>query len=207
MPSKLKGIWSINSILQITSEYYQNRFSNMIRDIPASAITIKKITVYDNKNLGEARTKFILSSYSWPQYWPYFTKYDNRGRLRTYQRTYKHEYEVTIQLNSLNINDQGIKLRTGADRKWISNISPSLIKSKKNPYGQYLSLGDFNSKMGINGDFFWRISYVRKIEDSLFGRNFAEGFPFKTNPHGINFLTKHELKAVISLLEAGIFKK
>ena len=208
MPSPLVNNWSIQTVMQITAEAYQSRYENMTRDVVKSAVHIKKVTVYDGKDPGTgSRTRFDIISQSWPQYYPYFTQKDARGRTRTYQRTTKHQYLVTIQMDFLTLTTP-IKFRTGSDKKWDFNPNPALIKSKTNKYGQYLSVGDYNAKVtGVNGDFFFQQSYVRKIENCLFGRNYTNGFPSKMNPRGLVFATKHELMCFITLMESGTLKR
>jgi hypothetical protein len=204
MPSKLQGKWNIIALLNTTQQIAFDRFEYAKRDIPVSAIQIQKVTVYDGKQPGTGnRTTFFIKSHSWPQYWPYFTKKDSRGRIRTYQRTTSHEYQVIIQLDYLTLSTP-VRLRTGADKKWIFEVNPTLIKSKKNPYGQYLSIGDYNAKNGINGDMFFAHSWNRKIDDCLFGRNYAGWAPEK---YSTCFLTKHEIACIEHLMEAGIFTK
>lgn len=208
MPSKLQGKWNIQNIIQITSEAYKSRFDYMARDVISSSVHIKRITVYDGKDPGVgSRTRFDITSQSWPQYYPYYTKKDSRGRERTYQRTTKHQYTVTIQMDYLTLTAP-IKFRTGSDKKWEFNPNPALIKSKTNKYGIYLGIGDYNAQvLGVNGDFFFQQSYVRKMENCLFGRNHANSFPSKTNSKGLVFATKHELKCFLTLMENGILKK
>lgn len=207
MPSKLKGYWTINKLLNVTYQTHTNRFEYAARDVTKSLIRIKKITVYDGKHPGDSRTRFDIMSYSYPQYAPYFTKYDSKGRLRTYQRTYRHQYQVIIQLDTLTINNS-VKIRTGSDRKYDFKPNPNLIKSKTNPYGKYLSIGDYNIEVnGINPDFFFTNSFIRHEEGCLFGRNYANGFPAKANPLGLPFLCKHEIVVVETLMERGKLTK
>lgn len=168
------------------------------------SITIQKVSVYDGKNPGEDRTKFVITSYSYPQYAPYYTGKDVRGRKIKYQRTYKHEYQVTIQMDSLSIDDDRIHLRTGADAKWDFSE-----KGKGKWVGKGRSkrfIEGTNIKRGINGDFFFRLSWIRKQAGLLYGRNYAGWFPKVTNPMGIQFLTKHELRVLQVLMDRGILK-
>lgn len=178
----------------------ENRFDFKDRDVLKS-ISIKQISVYDGKDPGKARTKFIISSSSYPQYRPYYTGRDVRGRQIQYQRSYKHFYDVTIQMDSLSLDDDRIKLRTGADAKWDFTD-----KGK----GKWIGKGrnrkfveGRNIKRGLNGDFWFRLSFIRKEAGILFGRNYAEWFPQVTNPMGIQFLTKHELRVLEVLVNRG----
>lgn len=205
MPTSIRnpqGI-TLRILLNNTFVHKKNRYDYAERDV-LKRIVIKKVSVYDGKNIGEARTRFDIVSSSYPQYYPYYTKKDNRGRPRTKQRTYKHQYDVTIQMEELSLDCDAIKLRTGADAKW------DFTKSGK---GYWMGKGrnkhwieGSNIKRGINGDHFFRLSYVRQQAGILFGRNFAEWPPRKTNPRMIQFLTKHELNAIRILVNKGIIQ-
>jgi hypothetical protein len=206
MSSKLKSKWDINSLLQITAQAAPNRYVYMQRDVIKSAIKIKKVTVYSGKNPGQGRTTFYVESSSFPNYYPYYTVFDKRGRRRAYQRTFRHTYDCVLQLDWLSIKTP-VKIRIGSEKNWISNISPSLIKSKKNPNGQYLSIGDYNiSERGINPDMLFTTEWYRFQDQCLYGKNRTTYAPsLKQNPYSVVFLTKHELWMCETLLETGLF--
>ena len=194
---------TLRYLLNNTFVHMRNRYDYSERDV-LRRIVIRRVSVYDGKNIGEARTRFDIISSSYPQYYPYYTKKDNRGRPRTKQRTYKHQYDVTIQMEKLSLDCDAIKLRTGADAKW------DFTKAGK---GYWMGKGrnkrwveGSNIKRGINGDHFFRLSYIRQQAGILFGRNFAEWPPRKTNPKMIQFLTKHELNAIRILVNKGIIQ-
>lgn len=206
MATSLKGKWSIKTLMQITNEVASSRFFTKERDVIRSAIQIKKFKVFDGKNPKKAKIHFQIYSASFPQYYPYYTKYDSRGRERSYQRTYRHEYLVQISLERLSINTP-IKIITGSDKKYVFNVSKNLIRSKQNPHGRYLSVGDYNIEVwGINPDHFFTQSWIRKQEDCLFGRNFANGPPIKANPSMVPFCGKHELLCLETLINSGFLK-
>lgn len=195
--------YTIRKLVQNTYTHMKNRFDYRDRDV-LKTIIVKKISVYNQKDIGEDRTKFVIQSSSYPQYYPYYTPKDNRGRKRAYQRTYKHDYDVTIQMDSLSIDDDRIKLRTGADGLW-DFTEAGKTKSVGTGRNKRLVEGT-NIRRGLNGDFWFRLSYIRKQDGILFGRNYAGWFPEKTNPHGIQFLTKHELRVIEELMNRGILK-
>ena len=195
--------WTIRKLVQNTYTHVNNRFDYKDRDVLKS-IAIQKISVYDGKNPGEDRTKFVITSYSYPQYAPYYTGKDVRGRKIKYQRTYKHEYQVTIQMDSLSIDDDRIHLRTGADAKWDFTEKGKGHWTGTGRNRKFIE--GTNIKRGINGDFWFRLSWIRKEAGILYGRNYAEWFPKITNPHGIQFLTKHELMVIEILMNRGILK-
>lgn len=202
MPSSIQnpeGL-TLRKLISNTFHHMRNRVDYMNRDVLRS-VKIKKVSVYDGKNPGKARTKFIIESRSYPQYYPYYTRRDSRGRPRSRQRSYRHEYDITIQLDSLSLDSDRIKLRTGADAKWDFGEAG---KTKKDSRGRIIE--GTNVKRGVNGDFFFRLSYIRKQSGILFGRNFANGPPIHTNPNQIQFLTKHELQVIQYLVDTGILQ-
>jgi hypothetical protein len=196
MPASIQNLegWTLRKLIQNTYTHMRNRFEYKERDVLRS-IKVKKVSVYDNKGIGEARTKFIIQSFSYPQYRPYISRSGQR------QRKYKHEYDVTIQLEELSIDTDKIRIRTGADMKWDFSTKG---KSRKDSRGRIIE--GTNIKRGINGDFFFRLSYIRKQAGILFGRNFANGPPLQTNPHRLQFLTKHELMVLEILINKGVLK-
>lgn len=198
MPRPIENRWTLKKLVQNTYVHQRNRFDNKNRDVIKS-VTIKEIAEYD-LSTRKKRTKFLIETASYPQYRPYYTGTDSRGRPRQYQRTYKHEYTVTIQLDRLSINTP-VKLRTGTDMKWDFSAAG---KSKKLPNGRILE--GSNIQRGINGDFFFRLEYIYAKENILFGRNWTNGPPVKTNPKGIVFMDKHMLRAVEVLMMKGILK-
>ena len=200
MPSPIANNWSLRKLIQATYHFFPNRFDNKERDVLHS-IRIQKISVYDGKEPGEARTKFVVQSSSFPQYYPYFTRHDSRGRLRTCQRTYRHQYDVTIQLERLSI-DTPVKLRTGADRRW--DFTPQ-ARAHKDRAGRIIE--SKNVKNGINGDFFFRLEWIYAHEGILFGHDWTNGPPHETNPMGVPFLDKHCLNVVERLMNMGYLSK
>lgn len=207
LPSNLAGTWTLKQLMQITYKYYYSRFDYMKRDVVKSAIKVTQISVYDGKNPGEARTRFLIKSSSYPQYRPYFTGFDKRGRKIRYQRTYKHTYDIILQLDKLSLNCP-FKMRIGSARMYNFNPPKNLIRSKKNPKGKYLSVGDYNIEvLGINPDFFFRLDFIYWTEKILYGRHFAKWMPKReTNKYGLPFLTKHCIWVIKVLMERGILK-
>jgi hypothetical protein len=205
MPSKLKGKWNLSNLLDITSQVAFSRFEYAARDVKKSLIRIVKTLVYDGKNPGQgSRTVFTIQSTSFPQYWPYYTKYDKWGRVRTYQKKYSHQYQVIVKLDYLTLSTP-VKLRTGSDKKWKFQVPEYMIKSKKNPYAPYLSVGDYNAQaLGVNGDFFFAHSYNRAVEGCLYGRNYADKAPEK---YPTVFLGKHEIAVIEVLMNRGYLSK
>lgn len=197
MPSPISNEYTLRRLLLNTYQYMRNRFEYSRRDV-LSSIQVKKVSVYDGKKPGEARTKFIITSSSYPQYSPYFKRVDSRGRSRSKQRSYKHQYDVTIQLDTLSI-DVPVKLRTGAAKAW--DFGPG-GKARKGVNGRIIE--GSNVTRGLNGDFFFRLSNLYAEHGVLFGRDFTNGPATTTNPKKIMFLDKHCLHVVQILMERGI---
>lgn len=201
MPSKIKNDWTLRKLIQNTysHQYSKNRFIYKIRD-KVKVIRIEKVSVYNGKSPGQSRTKFVISTRSTPQYYPYYTKKDSRGRTRQYQLRYKHEYSVTIQLDTLSI-DVPFKGRVGSAAMWDFSLAG---KSRKLPNGKIVE--GTNVLKGINGDFWFRCSWLWQKEGILFGKNYANGAPVKANPNMIVFAPKHFLAVVQYLMETGKLK-
>ena len=97
------------------------------------------------------------------------------------------------------------KGRVGAQGRWDFSINgkPRKIKQGRN----VRIIEGSNVTHGINGDFFFRCSYVWKKEEILFGRDWTNGLPLvKVNPHQICFAPKHFLAVVEYLMNRGILK-
>ena len=70
--------------------------------------------------------------------------------------------------------------------------------------GQYLDVGDYNSRVnGLNGDFYFRDSFIMQQYDCLYGRCWTEK---KYNGIDFVFFPKHALACVNFLLKKGILK-
>jgi hypothetical protein len=203
MPSPLSnpGGWTLRRLL--TNTYFhaetKTRYDYKTRDM-VKLIRIEKVNVYDGKNPGQARTKFTIRTQSTPQYYPYYTKKDSRGRSRKWQLKYRHYYQVIIQLDKLSINVP-FRGRVGALGKW--DFSPRgrsrRIKGKV--------IEGTNIQKGLNGDFFFRCSYVWKKNGILFGRDWTNGQPpVRVNPREIVFAPKHFIAVISELMNRGILK-
>jgi hypothetical protein len=168
------------------------------------AIRIEKTDVYDGKQPGEARTKFTIRTQSTPQYSPYYTKKDSRGRPRKRQIKHKHQYQVIIQLDKLSI-DVPFKARVGSLGRWdfSSNGKDRRIKQNRS----FKIIPGTNTIRGLNGDFFFRCSYVWKKNGILFGRDWTNGQPpVHVNPKQIVFAPKHMIVCIEYLMNTGKLK-
>ena len=190
---------TLRKLIQNTWHHMNNRYDYKERDVLRS-VRIKTVHVYDGKNPGEARTKYIVESRSYPQYYPYYTQKDSRGRPRQYQRSTRHEYDVTLQLDMLSIDTDRFKIRTGSDAPWDFSKKARARRER----GRVVE--SLNVKKGINGDHFFRLSAIRHEAGILYGRNFAKGLPVQTNRNMIQFLTKHELRVLETLIDRGVLK-
>lgn len=198
MASPIRNDWTLRKIVQNTYAHMRNRFEYKQRDV-VKRIIVRKVNQY-NISKNQKRTTFEIISSSFPNYWPYFTKTDSRGRPRQYQRTYRHQYDVIISLDRLSI-DVPFKARVGTDRKWDFSKKARASKDKR---GRVIE--SKNVLRGINGDFFFRCSWLWRQEGILFGRNYADGKPNIVNPKSIIFAPKHLLGVVEQLMLQGILK-
>ena len=206
MPSPLSNpqSWTLRRLVQNTYAHmeFRNRFDYKQRDM-VHAIRIEEIKVYDGKNPGDARTKFIIRSQSTPQYFPYYQKVDARGRPHKRQMKYRHQYQVTIQLDKLSINVP-FKGRTGSQAKW--DFGPN-GKTKRIKHGRSIKIIESSNYIrGINPDFWFRSQYAWKRAGILFGRDWTNGPPLKVNPRLVIFADKHFLACVQVLMERGYLK-
>jgi hypothetical protein len=203
MPSPLSnpGGWTLRRLLSNTYAHQETktRYDYRTRDM-VKVIRIEKTDVYDGKNPGQARTKYTIRTQSTPQYYPYYTKRDSRGRCRKRQIKYRHYYQVIIQLDKLSI-DVPFKGRVGALGRW--DFAPAgrsrRIKGKV--------IEGTNIQKGLNGDFFFRCSYVWKKNEILFGRDWTNGQPpVHVNPKQIVFAPKHMIACIEYLMNTGKLK-
>lgn len=205
MPSPIKNNWTLRRIINSTYQHmdFRTRFNYKQRDM-VKVIRIEEVKVYDGKAPGEARTKFIIRTQSTPQYAPYYTKTDSRGRPRKWQIKYRHQYQVVIQLDHLSVNVP-FKGRVGAQGKW--DFSPN-GRARKIKRGRNVKIIEgTNVTRGLNGDFYFRCSYIWKKEGILFGRDWTNGAPpARVNPQQVVFAPKHFLACVEFLMNRGILK-
>lgn len=197
MPSPLSGDYTLKQLIQNTYHHKPSRIETMERDVLKSII-IEKVTVYDGKAPGKARTTYRIRSRSYPQYWPYYTKKDRRGRQRRYQRAYRHQYEIILQVDRLSINVP-FKARTGSQAAWDKNS-----KTRRDNRGRVIESDNY--KKGINPDFLFRLEYLYSQHGILYGRNRAKYPPNQTNPNKIVFADKHLLRVIKELMNRGILK-
>jgi hypothetical protein len=167
-------------------------------------ITIEKISVYDGKAPGDARTKFIIRTSGYPQYSPYYVRKDARGRLRKKQMKFRHQYQTTIQLDEMSL-DVPFKFRVGGQGKLDTGPKGKARRIKSGR--TYRIIESSNVIRGINGDFYWRLSALCKREGVLFGRDWTNGkMPIVVNKTMTVFFPKHALAAIELLCNRGYLK-
>jgi hypothetical protein len=117
---------------------------------------------------------------------------------------FRHQYQVVIQLDKLSI-DVPPKIRVGSQGRW--DFGPT-GKSRKIKQGRNIKIIEgSNVTRGLNGDFFFRCSYLYHREGILFGRDWTNGQPpIIVNPKMLVFLPKHALAVVEFLMNRGILK-
>jgi hypothetical protein len=202
MPSPIKNNWSLRKLIQNTYSHKETRtrFDYQQRDM-VKGIRIEKISVYDGKAPGEARTKFIIRTQSTPQYSPFYTKRDAQGRPHKRQIKFHHQYEVTIQLDELGL-DVPFKARVGSSCRWDFGPNGRDRRIKQNR--AFKIIPGTNTVRGRNGDFFFRCENLYHREGILFGRDWTNGLPpVRVNPNMVIFFPKHALAAVELLMNRG----
>jgi hypothetical protein len=207
MPSPLSnpGGWTLRRLISNTYAHQETRtrFDYKQRDL-VRVIRIEKTDVYEGRSPGQARTKFIIRTSGYPQYSPYFAKRDARGRLRKKQLKFRHEYQVTIQLDQLSI-DVPFLGRVGGLGRW--DFSPQGKDRRIKQNRTFKIIPGTNAVRGLNGDFFFRCSYVWKKNGILFGRDWTNGQPpVHVNPKQIVFAPKHMIACIEFLMNIGKLK-
>ena len=209
MATILRG-YTLRYLIYATYTFWRSRERNAKRDM-IKVLQVQKVSVYDGKNPGEARTKYVIRSQSYPQYYPYFQSKDVRGRDHTKQRTIHHEYDVTIQMDTLHI-DSVFKYRTGADCRVLFGAAhrsqwADRPKNASRTWQRRLIKEDDNVKRGRNLDFFFTFEYVLHRSGNLFGRNWTNGPPSKRNPKHLPGLDKHSWNVVQYMITHGLISK
>jgi hypothetical protein len=205
MPSPIKNNWSLRKLISSTYQHKESRtrFDYLQRDM-VRVIRIEKVSVYDGKNPGEARTKFIIRTQSTPQYAPYYTKRDAQGRPRKKQMKFRHQYQVVVQLDRLSI-DVPFKGRVGAEGRW--DFSPGGRDRRIKQNRTFKIIPGTNKLRGLNGDFWFRDMNLWAREGILFGRDWTNGqLPVRVNPKFIIMAPKHFLCVAEFLMNRGILK-
>jgi hypothetical protein len=207
MPSPLSNPngWTLRRLINNTYAHKESRtrFDYKQRDM-VKVIRIEETKVYDGKQPGEARTKFVIRTQSIPQYAPYYTKRDARGRPRKKQMKFRHQYQVVVQLDHLSI-DVSFKGRVGAQGKWDFGPRGKDQKIKQNR--TFKIIPGTNQMRGLNGDFWFRDMNLWAREGILFGRDWTNGRPpIHVNPKMIIMAPKHFLAVVEYLMNNGILK-
>ena len=232
MPDVIKGSYTLRQLLNLTKQHeqFRNRFDNRDRDV-IKRITIKEVRELSYSKPGAPTIKYVIETYSYPQYPPYSGLIDVR-RGRQTQRRIRHEYDTVLELDRLSIDTIHWKMRLGSGRKWVRRPPQSQVKQiyretmrkwrrqfkgkklrekiqKHKKSAKYLDVGDYNSQvLGINGDFTFRCAWAYYVHGHLFGRQYYGNIPSRiTNPHAVMFATKHTINILEVLMRRGILKE
>ena len=208
---------TLRQVWDLTYQNKRNRFEFKERDV-IKKVDVEEIVSLSIDRLDQPMKKFRITSYSYPQYKPYVNV---KGKKSKNQRTVRHQYDITLELESLNF-DSRFFWRCGSQRKWPNKIPQKSIKTirretmqrwkekypdprrlrqiikrhKKN--ASYLDNGDYISQeYGINGDFYWRIQPILYSKGMLFGRAWNKDIP-KDNKL---FFDKHTINIILWLLK------
>jgi len=224
MANVIQGSVSLEQAIKNTNELFPSRFETMKRDV-VKRIQIQKVVSLSPDRPDEPAVAYHIRSKSWPQYKPYYTGKDKKGRKTAYQRSVPHYYNITLEMDEMNLHTLNWKIVLGSLKRWVKKPPQSSVKTiyKENlkrwdkrrierhrqQRSLYLDVGDYNSrKLGINADFIFRCAFAYWTHGHLYGRNYYGNVPAaKTNPQSIVFLPKHVLNVVVKLMEMGILKK
>lgn len=180
------GTYTLSELLQITYQYYRNRFTFRDRDV-VKRIIIKQIRVIDlhdrPSDEPRVRNKYEIISKSYPQYRSYYTRRDRRGRERRFQRTIAHFYDIILEVDRLSINTKNWRGRVGSGKKWNShppqNQIKSLYQTTRNRFRQRANArGNTNQER--------REIYRKLVEKHKHGAKFLDVGDFNSRTKGIN---------------------
>lgn len=116
------GSYTIKDVLKITQQFKPNRYDFKERDV-IKRVTVKEVKEVERHDLAQeprVRTKYEITTYSYPQYPPYTTQTGRAGRRQTrrYQRSIRHEYDSILELDRLSLNTYYWRYRLGSEKKW-----------------------------------------------------------------------------------------
>ncbi|MBD3216576.1 MAG: hypothetical protein GF311_28435 [Candidatus Lokiarchaeota archaeon] len=218
MSKRFPSDFTLKQLVQNTHAHFKNRFDYKLRDF-VGVVKVKSIKFFEVKT-GQFGRRYVIETKSFPQYSPYFTPVDSRGRERKKQKSLKHNYEIYIELESLSINSR-FRAREGSLKKPVFSASPKVkyremkkkLKNTKTGFWEWKKIkvpvgveDDINAKKGVNLDFVYRSMWLWYEEGILYGKNYTNRPPNKTNPHGIKFAGKHMLAVIEYLMMKRILK-
>ena len=215
----------------------RKRFRNMNRDILPSKLKVTERLVYSKDRKDQPDRKFVVESWSAPQYYPYNKL--KSGKRTKRQLQVKHKYDLTLVIeNDKNGNfsfDSRIRWRVGGFKKWNTKPSQNLIKSvykktrdnlskrygkgtqrykdeinKIKAKGKYENVGDYNAQVnGLNGEYFYTLSPLAYVYNCSYGVIWNKEFNSKKpfNEIKFPFFCKHSLALIFYLLKKRILKK
>lgn len=183
---------TLRELIYQTKNKAPNRILFAKRDVKYKRIHIIKKRVY-SKSTKRLVTTFEIYSSSNPHYKPY----------TRYKKLPLHQYDVYIRFHTKGISlDSKVSLRTGSDLSYIYNPPKNEMQ-----YLRPKTAAEYNIKRrGINPDFYFRQSWVRKQKDVLFGINRAPKPTSHANPTLDIWLTKHEWAVIHFLMEKNILQ-
>lgn len=183
---------TLAELIDNTKKLVPQRIEYAKRDVVYKRIYIVKVRKY---SVSSKRLTTIVEVHSTsnPHYYPY-TKRD---------RNTVHTYDVKIAFHTAGMSLLSrITLRTGSERKWDPRPPKDEMK-----YLSPKTVPEYNIKrLGINPDFYYRQSWVRREQGVLYGRNYAPRPTGHANPFHHIWLTKHEWAVVQFLVQKGFIQ-
>lgn len=219
---------TIKQIWLYTYQHMETRFDYRDRDV-LKRISVQTVKTYTRDRNNMPETKYIIESYSYPQYKPYSKV---KGKLSKKQRKIKHHYQTIIQLENLTW-DSRIRWHVGSFKRWpndkkipwtkIKAIHSSIREKYYKKYGkgtkeykkaikdhkkkaEYLDVGDYISQvLGLNGDFYYRGMPLANRYGCHFGMCWNKEVSDDTPDYV--FFGKHELRILEILMKKKIIKR
>lgn len=235
MANIIEGIFTIDDVMRFTYSMFRNRFDYRKRDV-VKRVVIKQVRRYNPTRLGEPVILYEIISRSWPQYKPYFYTKSGKKYQRKVKHEYDVILQLD-ELSTKTSNWRGrlgsgrkwndkpsqnsIKqIYRKTREKWIkqSKKKGKTIKEQKTwlkkkiddhkKKAEFLDVGDYNSRvLGINGDFYFRCSYVWKKNGHLYGYSYPSNTPAPIrNKYNVVFFPKHFINVIETLANRKILK-
>lgn len=211
---------------------FVNMERDVLKRIVIQKVTSLKFGALQSEKETKSVEKYRIITFSYPQYGQYLKiKGKKSRRQRKIKHEYDIVLELDrMSINTRNwkirvgsyfkwdfnprqryiktvYHETTRKLRKAAELKFSKRkdqdkfVREAKVKIRKN--GKYLDIGDYNSrKRGINGDFYFRQSYIFWRTGHLFGKLINKELPEDNKI----FFGKHELRVIEILLKRKILK-
>lgn len=227
------GSYTLRQLILYTKKKYQTRFEYLKRDV-LKTIEVKQVLELKFGSLESKTYKYVVKTYSYPQYQPYLGKKNRQKKI-------KHEYDQYLEMTNLNLDSTDWKYRIGTEKKvptnlpWtkIKSIPREVMKKWKSELEDKKSEASEDEKIKLDKKFKTKIENHRKkakfLSDGDYiarvlginldfyyrsmtafkasGHLFGRDFYNKIDPrHKIPFCNKHMLRLLDVLIRKGVLK-